>query len=290
MPDSIGPHLLGRLAPTPDDRDYQLEDYLESSSADPLDDLLAKLEASHSVAAATKHWAVEATARIKAVSPPAPAPTPPPSPTPTGDVVWENPHGRLDQGQYGTCVGNGWSNLVNTKAAAVSSPLAYDEGPFGVEGEATGGANHARAVYYEATVYDGSPDDPDAPGGGQQGSQVRSGAKAILKRGGISGYAFTTSQASIEKFLQTKGSMVVGSDWTNDMFNPDASGYVKPTGGVAGGHCYHLVGDLQSEDAFLFENSWGEGWGLKGYFKMKKSDFMSLIANGGEVCAPVEVA
>jgi len=31
-----------------------------------------------------------------------------------------------------------------------------------------------------------------------------------------------------------KGPVVIGSNWYNGMFNPDANSYVKPTGGIAG--------------------------------------------------------
>jgi hypothetical protein len=83
--------------------------------------------------------------------------------------------------------------------------------------------------------------------------------------------------------------VVVGTSWTNDMFNPDASGFVKPTGGVAGGHCYVMLEKVDSEDAYVFQNSWGGGWGQNGRFKMKRSDFGSLLADNGEACCAAEL-
>src|SRR5574337_1891017 len=121
--------------------------------------------------------------------------------------------------------GNGWAQWGNTEPTADT----YVE-------------SDARAIYYEATVIDGSPDNPDSPGGGQQGSTVRSGAKAMQNRGKLKNYAFTSSLDTAIKWVQAQGPVVVGSDWTNDMFTPDANGLVRPTGAVVGGHCYLKIG------------------------------------------------
>ena len=43
------------------------------------------------------------------------------------------------------------------------------------------------------------------------------------------------------------------------------------------------------QNAILFQNSWGSGWGQNGRFKMTVQDFASLFANGGEACAAVEL-
>ena len=64
----------------------------------------------------------------------------------------------------------------------------------------------------------------------------------------------------------------MGTTWTNDMFQPDAKGFVKPTGAVAGGHCYLLIDHIDGQDAYLFQNSWGASWGDHGRFRMKAGD------------------
>lgn len=269
----IGKHLLGRIPSPPDDRDYQLREFLGSDAtilANAIDELKQTktgfINPYWKVPPAATHWG-KALALLASLTP-----TPPPSPT--GDVVYQNSEPVLDQGNYGTCVGNGWAQWGNTNP--VDDKFTEKE---------------ARAIYYEATVIDGQPDDPDSSGGGQQGSTVRSGAKAMQNRKRNSVYAFAASLDEIKQWLQSgKGVVVIGSDWTNDMFNPDSKGYVVPTGGVAGGHCYILVGDLESEGAFLFENSWGSGWGQKGYFKMKYADFQKLFDSQGEACVAVELA
>lgn len=179
----------------------------------------------------------------------------------------------MDQGPFGVCVGNGWAGWGD------SAPIqdTYTE-------------KDARRIYYEATVIDGQPDDPDAPGGGQQGSTVRSGAKAMQARGRLSAYAFATSLSSIREWLAFHGPVVMGTDWTNDMMSPDPNGVVRPTGGVAGGHCYLAIGYSLSDDEFRFRNSWGH-WGLSGDFFMRSADVLTLlkgIDTPGEACLAAE--
>lgn len=272
----VGPHLLGRIPSPPDERDFKTKFLLEAS---PLEIASAKLQASKSVAQATKSWAAVVTSLLSGPNPspsptptPTPTPTPQPTPAPKGDVSWTDAE-QLDQGNYGTCVGNGWAQWGNT--------LPFDD-------KFT--EKDARAIYYEATVIDGQPDNPDSPGGGQQGSAVRSGAKAMQNRKRNTAYAFASTLDEIKTWLQQKGSVVAGTNWTADMFNPDANGYIKPTGAVEGGHCYLIAGDLESEGAFLFQNSWGTSWGLNGYFKMKYADFQTLLDQQGEACTALELS
>jgi hypothetical protein len=188
-------------------------------------------------------------------------------------ALWDDP-AVLDQGNFGTCVGNGWAGWGD------SAPVLdlFTE-------------TDARAIYYEATVIDGSPDDPDKPGGGQQGSTVRSGAKAMQNRGKLTAYAFTTTLPTIREWLANHGPVVMGTDWTNDMFTPKA-GWVTPTGGVAGGHCYLCIGYDTTNDSFRFRNSWGSSWGIMGDFGMKSADLAKLlvgIESPGEACMSAEV-
>ncbi len=280
--DNLGPHLLGRLPSPPDARDYKLEDYLAAPSnatiAGWIDTAVKdhlKLTtvgyAGHSLAwqnRTTTQWYQGLALLTQAYNALQGTPAPP---APTGDVKWADTDGPLDQGQQGTCVGHGTAQWGNT--LPVDDHFTHQD---------------ALDLYYQATVYDGQPDDPRAPGGGQQGASVRSGMKALQNKGRLSAYASASSVSAVTTWVRTKGPLVIGSDWTNDMFNP-VNGYVKPTGGVAGGHCYLLTGDLASEGAFQFLNSWGSGWALGGWFKMKYADFGTLFGNGGEAWTAVEL-
>jgi hypothetical protein len=189
-----------------------------------------------------------------------------PEPTPTGDTTpgWELKL-QLDQGQTGHCVGFGWSGWVDAMP---------------VEGTYQNADGHA--LYYECKVIDGEPL-------AENGSYVRSGALALRNRGRLSAFGFATTTDEIDDWINNHGPVVVGTSWTDDMFNPDAQGFVKPTGADAGGHCYVMIEKIDSEDAYVFQNSWSAGWGQNGRFKMKRSDFGSLLSDFGEACCAAEL-
>lgn len=258
--DNIGPHLLGRISAPKDKRDYQLGDFL--GAADDLDGVLATLLKSGSVAVATKNLAKVAVAHIRKLE--GKTPPPPPPPDPTKDVLWGDPD-QLDQGQTPHCVGFGCSQFLNAD-------------PFNDHYKNADG----HLVYYEAKVIDGEPRAED-------GSSVHSGIKALKNRGRVGTYAWSTSTADIIAWVRAKGPVVVGSDWYDDMFNPDANGFVTPTGSLAGGHCFIVVG-VDVNNNLTFQNSWGAGWGVKGRFKMAENDFNKLVVvDGFEACAVVEL-
>lgn len=291
---TIGPHLLGRKPFVADDRDFELRHWIEHDSA--LEAALAQLQSSHA-AAATKVWAAVATKAIEALQP-APPPAPPAPPTPpappapaSAAVVWSDPDPTLNQANFGTCVGNGTAQSLNT------DPVE-DHYTEGMGQSATTGLGTARALYYEATVLDGAPDDPDAPGGGQQGASVRSGMKALHNRGRIGGYAAAASTDEITAWLRTKGSVVAGTDWLDGMFVPDANGVVL-TGSVAGGHCYLLdehvpagavnAAGKVSRARRTASATRGTTWGIHGRAYIAVADFAKLLAQGGEAWAAVEL-
>lgn len=173
----------------------------------------------------------------------------------------------LDQGNFGTCVGNGWAGWGD------SAPIidAYTE-------------TDARAIYREATCIDGACDDTY-----QAGASVRSGAKAMQARNRLSAYAFAPTLDAIREWLANHGPVVMGTDWLEAMFTPDASGLVHATGAVAGGHCYLCIGYDIPSDTFQFRNSWGKGWGVVGNFEMSSADLQTLLNQNGEACAAAEL-
>jgi hypothetical protein len=271
MPDEIGPHLLGWNKPEEkDERDYKMADYLDrdESADDPtavLDDALAALEKSKSVAQGTKDFGAAVVNFLKGVTPtPDPTPTPTPTPTPADSKQWADAH-QLDQGDTPHCVGFGGAQYHN--AEPVPGSYTDDDG---------------HKIYYECKVIDGEPKQED-------GSTVHSLAKALKNRKLLSTYVWAASTDDIKSWVLKNGPVVVGTDFYNDMFNPDSDGFVTPTGGIAGGHCYLVVGYYANGDYFVFQNSWGSSWGQNGYFKMKVSDFRKLLNADGEAMAAAEV-
>lgn len=257
----IGPHLLGRKPSPPDPRNFRLSLFLEATPTK-LQALNDALQHS-STSKATKAWANEVTALLAPATPPMPTPTPP---VPAASSKrWLDRH-QLDQGSSPHCVGMGWAQFLNCEP---------------VEDNEANADGHA--IYYECKVIDGEP-------GAEDGSSVHSGAKAIRNRGRIDGYAFATTLKEITDWILTKGPVVVGTDWTNDMFSVDASGLVHPTGAVAGGHCYLAVGYDDTSRTITFQNSWGSKWGARGFFAMHVDDWWRLFQSNGEAAAAVELA
>ena len=256
---TLGRHLLGRIY-KPDPRDWSLTRLMEV--AEPSDATLQLTV--EQVLTETPYFSTWpnylAFWRWLKKQPKHPHPTPGVDTTPGWELKIQ-----LDQGQTGHCVGFGWAGWVDAMP---------------VEGTYQNADGHA--LYYECKVIDGEPL-------AENGSTVRSGALALRNRGRLAAFAFATSTAEIDAWINSQGSVVVGTSWTNDMFNPDANGFVKPTGAVAGGHCYLMLEKVDSQDAYVFQNSWGAGWGQNGRFRMKRSDFAGLLADQGEACCAAEL-
>lgn len=286
-------YALGRIPSPPDGRDYRLENFLHLG-ADTVDDaatLAAKASAEFKLTTiryqdwvartypdvTATHWWRGFNFLSQIVSPP-----PPP---PSGDVSWADPDPVLDQGQYGTCIGNGGAQWCNTDPVEDHYTEGWGSDP-------TKGGPYARSLYYETTVLDGSPDVPTEPpdySGGQQGATPRSLMKALKNRGRLSAYAVTYSVDTVKTWLDQKGSVIFGTNWYKGMFTPDANGYISPTGGLAGGHCYIASDHFRNEGAIGFLNSWGEDWGLGGRCKMKYADVATLLNQQGEAWTAVEL-
>ena len=268
MPDDLGPHLLGRLPTTPDERDFRAENFLEIgkpherlAASDPVGLIDSGLEhlkkttysypkwaATHYADVTKTHWwqALNCLELAKAA-------LAPPPPLPSSDVVWNDPDSTLDQGDTGHCGGFGGAQWGNT------DPI-----------EDHYGNDDAHALYYEAVKIGGFP-------GSEDGVQSRWVAKALQARGRLVTYAFADQVDVVAQWIRTKGPVMIGTEWTDDMFYPDADGFITPTGPVAGGHFTVLIGDLTSEGAFLGLNSWGASWGENGRYKLRYDDFGILL-------------
>jgi hypothetical protein len=262
--ENLGPHLLGRNAHPGDERDYPLGVFLEGGTA--LDAALAAVRRSKLTTTAVKRWASLVTAALQPI--PSPSPTPAPTPSPGVAVEWTDADDpTLDQGQTGHCVGAGGVDWLN--ALPVDDHLPNDE---------------LHKLYYDCKIVDGEPKQ-------ENGSTVHSLAKVLVNRGRLKTYAWASNVSEIVDFLTAHGPVIVGTDWLNDMFSPDANGFVTPTGAVAGGHCYVAVGYSHDNDEIEFLNSWGNGWGKNGRFYMRTAMFADLLnRSGAEAMAAVELA
>lgn len=170
----------------------------------------------------------------------------------------------LDQGQTPMCVGMAWRDWL-------SAALVMEKG-----GPA------APVIYADAQQRDGMALPHD-------GSTVRAGAQALQALGYVQAYGWAFDATTLRNWLLLgKGSVVVGTNWYDAMFEPDAKGFCRVGGSIAGGHAYLCIGYSAPRQAFRFLNSWGLGWGQKGRFWISFSDFDRLLHENGECCTAIE--
>ncbi len=261
---NLGAHLLGRRPSPTDERDWSLGSFLGSDTD--LRDQGVTLLKQTTVGYKNHYWTTPPASSFwgQGLSVLAQIGAPPP-PLPAASVVWADNEMTLDQGQTPHCVGYGCAQWGNT--------LPVDDKFTNPDGD---------ALYYECKVIDGEPN-------AENGSDVRSGAKVLQGRGRLGSYAFAASVEEACQWVLQHGPVIIGSDWTNDMFTVDSQGFVYPTGGVAGGHAYVLLGYDPYGQVLTFLNSWGSGWAANGRFKMRQAEFVSLWSNQGEALAAVEL-
>ena len=276
MTELLGSHLLGRIPSPTDLRDYKLANFLhlgvEATDAE-ISDLIAAGVAELKLTTVTfKKWAatdykdVTRTHWWKALNYFEQARQNLAPPAPTGEVyVWDNPRAILDQEDTNHCVGFSGVQWGNT------SPI--NDNYINRDGH---------VLYYECKVLDGEPNE-------ENGSTMRSQAKALKARGRLSVYAFATSIDEAIEWIKLKGPVLVGTDWFDDMFNPDSNGLISVGGSLAGGHAYLCNGYDADKDELLYINSWGTNWANGGHFRMSVSDAKYLHNLEGEILVAVEL-
>jgi hypothetical protein len=172
----------------------------------------------------------------------------------------------LDQGATPSCVGHGWRAWLN------GAPIRQQGGPSALD------------LYHAAQQVD------EWPGENYDGTSVRGGAKALQALGYIGSYIWAFDEPTIRRWLLGgQGGVVIGVNWYDTMFSPDAKGFLTVGGSLVGGHCVWARGYSQRRDAYRIQNSWGANWGQNGQAWLRASDMALLIAEDGECCCGVEV-
>lgn len=183
----------------------------------------------------------------------------------------------LDQGELGSCTGNATVGCLGTEPFVQTLPnVEFNE-------------ELAVSVYSEATRVDDFPGDYPPDDTGSDGNSV---AKAARNMGYISGWQHLDSVQAAKEALQ-ETPFIFGTNWYNSMFDPDPDGVVHVKGGeadVAGGHEIECVGYDVERDRWKFANSWGDGWGDKGYFYLSGADFERLFSENGDATVFVPIS
>jgi hypothetical protein len=187
-------------------------------------------------------------------------------------VLWSHKAPVLDQGSLGSCTGNALAQCLNTTKFRLSRPNGryLDE-------------SVARNLYSRATHLDSDPQYWPPTDTGSSGLAV---AKAGMQLGYLTSY---THAFGMDHFLAAiqLSPVIIGSDWLEDMFNPSTKGWVNVSGNVAGGHEYLALGANMIGRYVTCLNSWGQGWGVNGRFRIHFDDFAKLLANQGDVTVPI---
>lgn len=189
-------------------------------------------------------------------------------------VLWGHHAPVLDQGDLGSCTGNATAQLINTDFFASSRKHG-----FLTEADAV-------KIYSLATRLDDIPSNTYPPTDG--GSSGLGAAKAGVRLGYFKSYSHAFGFDWFASALQLQP-LIVGTEWFDGMMKPDPSGFVHPTGSVAGGHEYLCLGISYEAKTLTFLNSWGSSWGRTGRFFMHFEDFKGLLAAQGDATAPTKL-
>lgn len=174
-----------------------------------------------------------------------------------------------------------WGNQGNSpKCVAYSWTHWVEDGPVTHKGVAP--IVNPDELYNEAQLVD------EWQGEDYDGTSVRAGAKALQQRGLISEYRWAWDADTVANTILTLAPVVVGTNWYENMFYPDASGLIKVGGSIAGGHAYVLDGVNTKTKLFRIKNSWGRDWGKEGFAYISFDDMNSLIKDAGEACLASE--
>ena len=209
------------------------------------------------------------------------------APKPEVDTFWPDTAPVLNQGNIGGCVGWTGADILNTDTFA-NVRKAKNGGHFFTDTdglrfyEAASKADNIPGYYL--------PGDPHSSDTGSSGLGL---GKALKKLGYISSYTHAFSWSSFVQAILTQP-VGLGTDWTNQMFKPDASGvaHVGPLtdANIAGGHEYMCRGISFTRGLVLCRNHWTPTWDSKangqklaGEFWLTIPDLKTLLANQGDV-------
>lgn len=155
---------------------------------------------------------------------------------------WRVQYQYLDQGREGACTGFAAAKALGQtpdRVRTVSETLA-------------------KGLYYEARRQD------EWPGEDYEGSSILGVMKAAQIQGFISAYYWATSLKQMQHAVCHLGPLVIGINWYEAMFYPDADGFIRPEGDWMGGHALCVGAVNLKLQAFVLHNSWGRSWGGQG--------------------------
>jgi hypothetical protein len=200
----------------------------------------------------------------------------------------------FDQGNLGSCTGNAALGILATGPYWDAEPDSWHvNGPLSNVTRIPwneDGAVHLYSAFTAADDYPGTYPPNDT------GSDGLTAAKVLTGLGIVPGYQHTFSLTDALTALQ-HFPLLVGTEWLDNMFYPDAYGRIKATGPVDGGHEWIVdefvpAGRLPYAGPFPLNakqdfiggtTSWGTSFGLDGRFYLSVADFGKLLKADGDV-------
>ena len=169
-----------------------------------------------------------------------------------------------DQGQTPECVANTGKGILNSSPLSAAVPYAI------------------RTSYNRHDFYVGAQKNDQWWGENYEGTSGLGLCRYLRSVGLIESYHWCFGLDDVLLTLSHVGPVGIGINWTDDMFRPDSNGYVRPTGGVAGGHEVELTGIDVGRRRVTLTNSWGTGWGMHGRAYLTFDDLGTLLADDGD--------
>jgi len=174
-----------------------------------------------------------------------------------------------------------WGNQLSTPKCVAYSWLHWTaDAPITHHGEQS-------PVLNPKYLYDQCQLNDQWEGTNYDGTSVRAGAKIMRQKGYIKEYRWAWDAETIVRAIIEIAPVVVGTNWTMDMFYPDDNDMITPTGRNMGGHAYVLNGVNMNRGIVRLKNSWGRHWGRNGYAYMTIEDLDKLIKDRGEACLAI---
>jgi hypothetical protein len=194
--------------------------------------------------------------------------TPPTAP----DIRYWNASGWWgDQGMTSQCTIYAWLHVMH-------------DGPITHRGILAPMANPT-LLYQKGQDIDGTPrSDVDS------GLTSDASAQVMLKEGYIGEYRWARDVDEVVECIRVAGPGTLGSWWPEGMDDPDPlTGFVTYTGRKRGGHQYKVDGVNTRRRFFRMKNSWGRGWGRKGFAYLSFDTMRAILEDGGEFCIAREL-
>ncbi len=178
--------------------------------------------------------------------------------------TWERRVPVWNQGDLGSCVGNGSVGLLATDPffkprTRITEALAVKTYSI------ASGLDDINGQY--------KPTDT--------GTTVLAGMKALVQQKKAKSYHWCLGLNDVQMTLGEKP-VALGINWYESFDRPNSRGLIHIAGSVRGGHCVYLFAIDVSAKEVMFCNSWGPDWGRSGCAVMSFADLDRLLHENGE--------